>query len=123
MDVLNASLDIAIPQVVGMSGERLMELMLDVRKSLAAQDVELVLLIEDFAKLQGIDRQLLEALLVRPNQGDETLCTMRTALACTTGYYRNFAETVQNSRQFPSRLKPPRKGLRMWISRNLWRGT
>lgn len=100
VEVLNASLEIAIPQVVGMSGERLMELMLDVRKSLAAQEVELVLLIEDFAKLQGIDRQLLEALLVRPNQGGESLCAMRTALACTTGYYRNFAETVRTRASF-----------------------
>jgi len=100
VDVLNASLEIAIPQVVGMSGERLMELMLDVRKSLAAQEVELVLLIEDFAKLQGIDRQLLEALIVRPDQAGETLCPMRTALACTTGYYRNFADTVRTRASF-----------------------
>jgi hypothetical protein len=100
LDVLNAGLDPAIHEVLSLSGEDLLQLMLEVRRALAEQNTELFLLIEDFAKLQGIDRQLLEALLVRPSQQGDQLCAMRTALACTNGYYENFADTVRTRASF-----------------------
>jgi hypothetical protein len=93
---LNEHLEIAIRQLLNLSGENLLELMLDVRESLAEQGIELVILIEDFAKLQGIDRQLLEALLVRTHQeGRKPLCALRTALAVTTGYFQRLEDTVK----------------------------
>jgi hypothetical protein len=79
--------------------------MLDVRRALARQGVELILLIEDFAKLQGIDREVLECVLARPQQGEgEPLCAMRTALACTTGYFRGLMDTVRTRTDFSVNL-------------------
>lgn len=97
VDWMNKHLDEAIAQVLNLTGEDLLRLMLDVRESLADQGMELVILIEDFAKLQGIDRQLLEALLVRPHQPNrKPLCAMRTAMALTTGYleFEHLPKTV-----------------------------
>lgn len=93
---INEHLGIAVRQLLNLSGENLLELMLDVREALAEQQTELVLLIEDFAKLQGIDKQLLEALLVRTHQeGRRPLCALRTALAVTTGYFQRLEDTVK----------------------------
>jgi energy-coupling factor transporter ATP-binding protein EcfA2 len=88
VDWLNRHLDEAISQVLSLGREDLQRLMGEVRETLAEQEIELVLLIEDFAKLQGIDREVLEAVLARPQQaGGKHLCAIRTALACTTGYF------------------------------------
>jgi len=85
---LNRHLDEAIARVLSLGREDLQRLMREVRETLAKEKVELVLLIEDFAKFQGIDREVLEAVLARPQQaGSKSLCAMRTALACTTGYF------------------------------------
>ena len=46
----------------------------EVREALGARGTELVILIEDFAKLQGIDMQLLEAVIARPNQAASPGC-------------------------------------------------
>jgi hypothetical protein len=93
---LNEHLGIAIRQLLNLSGENLLELMLDVREALAEQNAELIILIEDFAKLQGIDRQLLESLLVKTHQeGRKPLCALRTALAVTTGYFQRLEDTVK----------------------------
>ncbi|MBD2425524.1 hypothetical protein H6G62_05995 [Phormidium sp. FACHB-1136] len=85
---LNRHLDAAIAKVLNLGRDDLQRLMLDVRRVLAKQDVELILLIEDFAKFQGIDHEVLEAILARPKQvAGDPLCAMRTALACTDGYF------------------------------------
>ncbi|MFM2062340.1 MAG: hypothetical protein RLZZ507_2010 [Cyanobacteriota bacterium] len=95
IDWLNKHLDTAITQVLNLGREDLKTLMRDVRETLAEQGIELVLLIEDFAKLQGIDREVLEAVLAKPQQpGSKPLSAMRTALACTTGYFKDL-DTVQ----------------------------
>ncbi|MBO3457752.1 hypothetical protein G7B40_021535 [Aetokthonos hydrillicola Thurmond2011] len=93
---LNQHLDEAITQVLNLGREDLQRLMREVRETLAEQGIELVLLIEDFAKLQGIDREVLEAVLARPQQpGSKSLCAIRTALACTTGYFESLIDTVK----------------------------
>ena len=105
VDWLNLHLDEAITQVLNLGREDLQRLMREVRESLAEQDTELVLLIEDFAKLQGIDRELLEAVLARPQQpGRKPLCSIRTALACTTGYFKSLIDTVQQRVTFSVNL-------------------
>lgn len=102
---LNSHLDTAISKVLNLGREDLQQLMLDVRRALARQGVELILLIEDFAKLQGIDREVLEAVLARPQQVEgEPLCAMRTALACTTGYFRGLIDTVRTRTDFSVNL-------------------
>jgi hypothetical protein len=88
VDWLNRHLDEAIAQVLSLGREDLQRLIREVRETLAEQGIELVLLIEDFAKFQGIDREVLEAVLAMPQQtGGKSLCAIRTALACTTGYF------------------------------------
>ncbi|MDP5016204.1 MAG: protein DpdH [Dolichospermum sp.] len=105
VDWLNLHLDEAITQVLNLGREDLQRLMREVRETLAEQGIELVLLIEDFAKLQGIDRELLEAVLARPQQpGSKPLCSMRTALACTTGYFKALIDTVQQRVTFSVNL-------------------
>ncbi|QDV37414.1 protein DpdH [Tautonia plasticadhaerens] len=98
---LNAHLSTAIAELLELRGDALLRLMLEVREALAANDTELILLVEDFAKLQGIDMQLLEAIIAKPRQeGRGRLCVMRTALACTTGYFRSLFQTVQTRVDF-----------------------
>jgi len=102
---LNHHLDEAITQVLSLGREDLQRLMREVRETLGEQNIELVLLIEDFAKLQGIDREVLEAVLARPQQpGSKPLCAIRTALACTTGYFDNLIDTVQQRVTFSINL-------------------
>ncbi len=105
VDWLNRHLDEAIIQVLNLGREDLQRLMREVRETLAGQGIELVLLIEDFAKLQGIDREVLEAVLARPQQpGSKRLCAIRTALACTTGYFQGLIDTVQQRVTFSVNL-------------------
>jgi len=102
---LNGHLDTAIAKVLNLGREDLQRLMLDVRRALGRKGVELILLIEDFAKLQGIDREVLEAVLARPQQVEgEPLCAMRTALACTTGYFQGLIDTVRTRTDFSVNL-------------------
>jgi energy-coupling factor transporter ATP-binding protein EcfA2 len=105
---LNASLNDALAALLSLRNNRLFDLMLELRRQLARDKIELVLLIEDFALLQGVDQQLLEALLVRPEQGEHgRMCAMRAALACTTGYYDSLPETVRQRVDFTVTLDTP----------------
>lgn len=92
---INKYINTAISQMLSLQGGDLVNMMNDVRAELAKQEIELVLLFEDFAVVQGIDFQLLEALLVRPNGADKPLCPIRVAIACTTGYYESLRDTIQ----------------------------
>ncbi len=105
---LNLHLSTAVTELLEFRGDALLRLMLEVREALAAQGTELILLIEDFAKLQGIDMQLLEAIIARPHQeGRPRLCPMRTVLACTKGYFGTLYDTVQTRVDFCVTLDPP----------------
>jgi hypothetical protein len=101
VDWLNHNLDSAVASLLQLRGDKLSNLLLEIRKRLAAERVELVLLIEDFARLEGIENQLLEALLVRSHQGElGELCPLRTAIGCTTGRFKSFVETVRQRTNF-----------------------
>lgn len=93
---INRNLDQAISAMLSLSSTDLVKLMNQVRAALARKNIELVLLIEDFTVLQGIDYQLLDALIYKPSVdvNGEHLCNMRVALGCTTGYFRRFEDTV-----------------------------
>jgi hypothetical protein len=108
---INFNLDAAVASLLQLRGETLSDLMLEVREALYEERTELVILIEDFAKLQGIDRQLLDALLVKTNQaGCKPLCAMRTAFGCTTGYFKGFAETLLQRLDFAVYMDAPDTG-------------
>ncbi|WP_133250332.1 protein DpdH [Novacetimonas pomaceti] len=89
--IINRNLDRAVARTLSFSGDRVEELMTRLRSYLKAQGKELILLVEEFARLQGIDRALLQAIT---SQGDERLCRMRTAIAVTTGFFQSVAETA-----------------------------
>ncbi|MFC1482247.1 protein DpdH [Myxococcota bacterium] len=89
--VVNASLDTAIVRTLSFTGDRLINLMIHLRHYFHSKGQELVLLIEDLARLQGIDNALLQALIEAP---DDDTCTVRWAAAVTTGYYRRLPDTV-----------------------------
>jgi len=91
VDLINRNLNVAISRTLSFSGDRLMQLMISLRRHLKGEGKELVLLIEDFARLQGIDRALLQSLLT---QGDDEICDVRWAIAVTTGFFESIAETV-----------------------------
>ena len=94
IDIINRNLNRAIAQVLNFSGDRLIRLLQDVRRHLRTQGKELVLLIEDLARLQGLDFTLLEALVEVGNE-DNGLCYLRWGAAVTSGYYIRLPNTVQ----------------------------
>lgn len=95
IDMMNAHRNVAIAQTLNFSADHLIELMNTLRRHLARQGKRLILLIEDFARVQGIDTALLQALITPPSQGDERLCELRWAMAVTTGPYKLIEATVR----------------------------
>lgn len=89
--IINRNLDKATARTLSFSGDRIEELMGRLRTHLKRQGKELILLIEEFARLQGIDRALLQAIT---HHGDDNFCKMRTAIAVTTGFFESVAETA-----------------------------
>jgi hypothetical protein len=95
--VLNDCLGRAVRRVLNFSANDLFALMKDVRRELARRGVELVLLIEDIAAVQGLDRQLLASIV----ESDPDLGTIRTAMGCTEGYYEGrLQDTVRDRASF-----------------------
>ncbi len=89
--IINRNLDRAVARTLSFSGDRVEELMARLRTHLKGQGKELVLLVEEFARLQGIDRALLQAIT---SHGDDRQCRMRSAIAVTTGFFESVAETA-----------------------------
>jgi hypothetical protein len=95
--LLTEALSPAVQSVFGMGHGQLQEAMLSIRKEYLRQGKEIVLLIEDFAVIQGVQRDLLDALIEPAKRvGKEELSPVRTLMAVTTGYYKRLAETVRN---------------------------
>jgi AAA domain len=88
--LMNEQLDRAVGALLDVRRGEVGELLLDVRAELHDQGLELVLLIEDFALLQGVERELLEA-VIAPIQEVEgrTLCPVRAVFAVTTGHFED----------------------------------
>lgn len=93
--LMNMHRDLAIAQTLNFSADQLIDLMNALRRHLAVQGKKLILLIEDFARVQGIDTALLQALVTPPNQGNEQLCELRWAMAVTTGPFKRLEATVR----------------------------
>lgn len=99
VEIINRNLDRAIRQMMNFTGDRLVQLFADVRKYLRSQGQELVLLVEDLARLQGLDLALLDALIEEGTE-ENGLCVLRWAAAVTTGYYAPLADTVKTRMTF-----------------------
>lgn len=98
--LMNAHRNIAIAQTLNFSADQLIELMNTLRRHLARQGKRLILLIEDFARVQGIDSALLQALITPPKQGGERLCEIRWAMAVTSGPFKRLEQTVRSRTTF-----------------------
>jgi hypothetical protein len=95
--IINRHTDAAITRCLNLSGDHLVQIMTEIRQNLKKTGKELILLIEDFARLQGLDRALLQSVL---EQGNDELCTLRTAFACTTGFYGSLESTAKTRLTF-----------------------
>lgn len=95
LEMLNSHLDVAVMNATNLGVGRLRHAMLEIRREYARQGREIVLLIEDFALIQGVQRDLLDALIeVGIREGRDVLAPIRTLMAVTTGYYHRLADTV-----------------------------
>ena len=87
IDLLNSVIDDAANQLLDLGDTGLKDIFDDIRQELLSQEKELVVLVEDFAVLSGMQGALLDALIKEAiKNGKQVRCTMRTALAVTTGY-------------------------------------
>ncbi len=96
------ALERAIPRVFGLTGEITLDAVFrETRRILGERGVELILLIEDLTRFQGVDRDLVDALLEPPFQdGRRVLCDLRAAVAVTTGYFGRFLDTFATRAQY-----------------------
>ncbi|MCB1129531.1 MAG: ATP-binding protein [Verrucomicrobiae bacterium] len=95
---LNEVLETARSGLIDLGGVSLTELFIEIRKNLLEDGMELILLVEDFAVLAGIQGPLLDAMIREGiRDGKQELCIMRTALAVTEG--RLSDETVRTRAQ------------------------
>jgi len=94
VDLLNETLDAAaMNATVGVG--RLQGALLEIRRLFAQQGKEIILLIEDFALIQGVQRDLLEAVIeTGVRDGRATLAPIRTLMAVTPGYLLQIGKTV-----------------------------
>ena len=97
VQLLNDVVDDAIAPLATPVDTSLSELFYEVRRQLLKDGRELVLLVEDFAVLAGVQRALLDAILREGQAGGKAeACMIRTALAVTDGYFFSAnLETVQ----------------------------
>jgi type II secretory pathway predicted ATPase ExeA len=96
IQLLNRHLDVAVMQAADLGVGRLQQAFLAIRRALAAGGEEIVMLVEDFALVQGIQRDLLDAILeTSQREGRTVLAPIRTLLAVTTGYYGSLVDTVR----------------------------
>ncbi|RLA81396.1 MAG: hypothetical protein DRG78_09270, partial [Epsilonproteobacteria bacterium] len=97
LNIINRNLDKAISRTLNFTPDDLIELMSDIRRYLYIENKELILLIEDFAQLQGVDTALLQVLTV---DGAGELCKIKWAMAVTTGYFEKLEDTVRTRMTF-----------------------
>ncbi|MER5418957.1 protein DpdH [Streptosporangium roseum] len=97
VDLLNVHLENAIREASNLGVGKLLDAMLQVRRSYAQNNKEIILLIEDFALIQGVQGELLEALTESATrEGTTRYAPIRTLMAVTTGYFKDLPETVMS---------------------------
>lgn len=95
INLLNEYVSTAVTNATNVGAGRLQDAMLQIRREFKRQRKEIVLLIEDFAVIQGFQRDLLDAIIeVGEREGKSDLAPIRTLMAVTTGYYARLTDTV-----------------------------
>ncbi|AXT85133.1 hypothetical protein C6I20_08020 [Aeromicrobium sp. A1-2] len=94
--LLNDNLDIAVMEAANLGIGRLQRAMLRIREILQARGEEIILLIEDFALIQGVQRDLLDAITeTGVKDGQAIYAPIRTIMAVTSGYFDRLEDTVR----------------------------
>jgi hypothetical protein len=95
VDLLQKHLDVAVMQATSLGVGRVYDAFLEIRRALAGKK-EIVLLVEDFALVQGVQRDLLDAITeTGEREGAQVLAPVRTLMAVTTGYFGTLPDTVR----------------------------
>lgn len=91
VELLNLVIDKALNPLTNVGSKSAVDLFIDIRKALLNSGKELVLLIEDFAAMAGIQEVILDVAIRESDRGGEEteLCVMRTAVAMTSNYLTN----------------------------------
>ncbi|GAB3446571.1 hypothetical protein GCM10027517_28990 [Phycicoccus ginsengisoli] len=102
--MINDLLHVAVTRAVGLSVGDVAQAFLQMRANLVED--EIVLLIEDVALIQGVRRDLLDA-IVEPgvDKGVRKYATIRTMMAVTSGYYN---ETLPETFRYRAEATGPR---------------
>jgi len=90
ISLLNNVLDGALHNLLDLRNNNLSELFIDLRCCLKEDKKQLILLVEDFTRLAGIQKNLLDVMIREVRTDEKELCIMRTALAVTSGYIKGF---------------------------------
>ncbi|WP_437723737.1 hypothetical protein [Sorangium sp. So ce861] len=99
LEALDARCEHAVQGLLGIQRDELQKRFLEVRRRLRAANRRLVLLLEDITNLQGVDQQLIEALLPSPATPEESdLCDLVAVLGVTPEYHRKVIEDRGNLR-------------------------
>lgn len=96
--LLNEIKDDAVRPLATPADTSLSDLFYSVRKQLLSEGRELILLVEDFAVLTGIQGALYDAMIREGIRGEREACVMRTALAVTEGYYNKYDTVFTRSK-------------------------
>ena len=97
VDLLNQHLEAAVRNAYQLGAGRLYAAMLQVREEYAQRGKEIILLVEDFALIQGVQRELLDAVTeAAVREGQVKYAPIRTLMAVTTGYFSDLPETVMS---------------------------
>lgn len=101
--MINDLLHVAVTRAVGLGVGDVAQAFLQMRANLL--DDEIILLIEDVALIQGVRRDLLDA-IIEPgeDQGVRKFATVRTMMAVTTGYY---SETLPETFRYRAEASGP----------------
>lgn len=95
VDLLNEYWEKSVQATSSLGGGRVLDAMKKVREIYAQQGKEIVLLVEDFALIQGVQGDLLDAITeTSQRDGRTVLAPMRTLMAITSGYFHDLPETV-----------------------------
>lgn len=87
VSLINEALPLAEKRITVSGQVDLVEVFREVRRSLHADEKELVLYIEDLTVLHGVEREFLDA-IVEPVQSDDgTMCNLRMIFAVTEGHF------------------------------------
>lgn len=102
--MINDLLHVAVTRAVGLGVGDVAQAFLQMRANLL--DDEIILLIEDVALIQGVRRDLLDA-IIEPgeDQGVRKYATVRTLMAVTAGYY---SETLPETFRYRAEASGPR---------------